>query len=67
LRRTKDTSEAWAKSFAVQRRPTDAPDLQAEWDASVLYWDKLENVHCFDVDAAEFMGQLLKRYKERHP
>jgi hypothetical protein len=57
----------YVKSFAVQRRPDDNPYHAAEWDASVLYWDRLENVHCFNIDAPGFMNELAKRYKSKFP
>jgi hypothetical protein len=59
--------QVWTKSFALQLRPHGSPDLEAEWKASVLYWDKLENVHCFDMDAAAFMQELARRYHARYP
>jgi hypothetical protein len=63
----KDVGADWTRSFAVQRRPQDKPVLAADWDASVLYWDQRETVHCFDVDAAEFMRELAARYRQAHP
>lgn len=50
------------KSFAIQRRPDD-PGLRAEWDQSLMYWSKKEEVYCFDVDALDFVEELLRRYK----
>jgi SIR2-like domain len=58
----------WIRSFAIQRRPDDE-SLAFDWDRSVVYWDKRENIRCFDVDALEFVAELAARYRSEqdHP
>jgi hypothetical protein len=50
----------WTRSFAVQRRPADPVDA-LDWEQSVMYWDRKENVHCIDVDAVQFVDELVQR------
>jgi hypothetical protein len=54
----------WAKSFAIQMRPIE-PALASDWESSVIYWDKRENVTCFNIDALAFVEELARRYRER--
>ena len=49
------------KSFAIQKRPLD-PGLASDWDLSVMYFEKHEELKCFNVDALEFMSELKTRY-----
>jgi NAD-dependent SIR2 family protein deacetylase len=53
----------WIRSFALQRKFDTSLTAAADWQQSVLYWDKKENVHCLDVDAIEFFEELLRRYR----
>jgi len=53
----------WIRSFAIQRRPHDE-SLAVDWDRSVVYWDRRENIRCFDVDALEFVTELASRYHD---
>jgi hypothetical protein len=50
--------QGYVRSFALQRRSTDA-----DWQQSLLYWDKKENVRCLDVDAIEFFEELVRRVR----
>jgi SIR2-like protein len=49
-------------SYAIQRRPKDS-GAASEWEKSVMYWDKVENLRCYDVDAQEFLGELVHHYE----
>ena len=51
-------------SFAIQRRPQQA-SLAAEWDQSVLHWDRREGLKCFDMDALLFAQELADRFQRR--
>lgn len=51
-----------SKSFAIQRRPVGDESMAADWEASVLYWDRREHVRCFDMDAVEFVTTLAEKY-----
>lgn len=55
----------WVRSFAIQQRFDNSADAVADWEQSVLYWDKKESVHCIDIDAIEFFNELLRRFHER--
>jgi hypothetical protein len=48
-------------SFAIQKRPAEQ-DLAVEWESSVMYWDKRENLKAFDMDAVEFVAELKRRF-----
>ena len=57
-----NTSGSDKYSFAIQKRP-DEHGLAKEWEACVMYWDKKENLRCFDMDALEFAVELGKQYQ----
>jgi hypothetical protein len=48
----------WIKSFALQRQFDTSTVAAADWQQSVLYWDKKENVRCLDIDAIPFVEEL---------
>ncbi len=48
-------------SFAIQKCPSEE-DMAKEWTSSVMYWEKRENLKCFDSDAVEFMAELKRRF-----
>lgn len=50
-----------ALSFAIQRMPQE-PGLAQEWEKTVMYWDKRENLSCYDMDAVGFVRELEQRY-----
>jgi|SRR5882672_724726 len=50
-------------SFAIQKCPTEM-GLAQEWETCVMYWDKRENLKCFDMDATEFATQLRQQYRK---
>lgn len=50
-------------SFAIQKRPNEQ-GLAKEWETCVMYWDKKENLRCFDMDAVEFAIELSDQYKK---
>lgn len=52
----------WVRSFALQRRFDTSVDAAADWQQSVLYWDRKENVHCLDLDAIGFFDELTQRF-----
>jgi hypothetical protein len=52
-------------SFAIQRCPTDQ-GLAEEWETCVMYWDRRENLRCFDMDAVEFAEELNEQYQKHH-
>src|SRR5882724_4690293 len=52
-------------SFAIQKCPTEE-GLAQEWETCVFYWDKRENLRCFDMDAVEFAEELSEQYKKHH-
>jgi hypothetical protein len=52
-------------SFAIQKCPSDQ-GLAEEWETCVMYWDKRENLRCFDMDAVEFAEQLRSAYQKYH-
>jgi NAD-dependent SIR2 family protein deacetylase len=54
----------WIRSFALHRRFDTSATAAADWQQSVLYWDRKENVHCLDLDAIDFLGELSRRYLE---
>lgn len=54
----------WTKSFAVQRKPSD-PRQAFDWDHTVWYLDRKDNIKCFDEDAHQFVAELEKRYGVR--
>ena len=58
-----NTSASDKYSFAIQKRP-DESGLAQEWEACVMYWDKKENLRCFDMDALEFAVELRKQYQK---
>ena len=47
-------------SYAIQRRPAE-PGAGTEWEKTVMYWDRVERLRCFDVDVYEFLEELLRR------
>jgi hypothetical protein len=53
------------RSFAIQKCP-DELGLAQEWETCVMYWDKKENLRCFDMDAIEFASELHKQYKKHY-
>jgi hypothetical protein len=57
----------WIRSFALQRQFDTSEFAAADWQQSVLYWDKKENVRCMDIDAIPFLEELTRRYRERYP
>jgi hypothetical protein len=54
----------WIKSFALQRQFDRSTVAAADWQQSVLYWDRKENVRCLDIDAIPFVEELVRRYRE---
>lgn len=50
------------RSFGIQRRPSE-DGLAREWEASIMYWEKRENLRVFDTDAVRFTSELEQRYK----
>ena len=54
----------WVRSFAVQRKMDKSDTTAADWQQSVLYWDRKENVHCLDWDAIEFFEELARRFQQ---
>lgn len=48
--------------FGIQRRPSE-DKLAREWEASIMYWEKTENLRVFDTDAVQFTSELEQRYK----
>lgn len=48
-------------SYAIQRRPNDV-GAASEWEKSVMYWDRYESLRCFDVDAPDFLQELVRRH-----
>lgn len=50
-------------SYAIQKCPTDQ-GLAQEWETCVIYWDRKENLRCFDMDAVEFAEELGNQYKK---
>jgi len=56
--------QGYIKSYAIQRRPTDE-GLAQEWDRTVIYWDKRENITCYDYEAREFLTMLGNLYNRR--
>jgi hypothetical protein len=56
-------SNNWIKSFAVQLRPK-SRKAASEWDSSVRYWDRRENITCVNTNASDFAFRLLTRYYE---
>jgi SIR2-like protein len=54
----------WIKSFALQRQFDTSTVAAADWQQSVLYWDKKENVRCLDIDAIPFVEELVRRCRE---
>lgn len=61
LRRRK-TGPPEIASYAIQRKPSEGAAAR-EWEKSVIYWDRQERVRCFDVDAAGFLEELVRRYE----
>jgi hypothetical protein len=51
----------WVKGFALQRQFDTSDAASADWQQSVMYWAKKENVNCLDVDAIEFVRELVTR------
>ena len=51
------------KYFAIQKRPKES-SYAKEWDASVIYWEKTEDLLCYNVDAAAFTTELRKRFEQ---
>jgi hypothetical protein len=51
----------WIRSFALQRQHDGSAAAAADWKQSVMYWDKKENVNCLDIDAIEFIRELVGR------
>ncbi len=51
----------WVRSFALQRQRDLSEVAVADWKQTVMYWDKKENVQCLDIDAIEFVRELVKR------
>jgi hypothetical protein len=52
-------------SFAIQKCP-DEQGLAQEWETCVMYWDKKENLRCFDMDAEEFASELQRQYRKHY-
>jgi NAD-dependent SIR2 family protein deacetylase len=52
----------WTTSFAIQRRPSDA-GFADDWENSVMYWNRKEQIECYDKDVLEFMSELGARYE----
>jgi hypothetical protein len=65
FRGQRPTASSDKYSFAIQRRPPDL-GLAQEWETCVMYWDKKENLRCFDMDAVEFATELCRQYKNYH-
>lgn len=49
-------------SFAIQRRPAE-PHSAQEWDESIMFLQRREQLECYDMDAAEFVEELKGRYE----
>lgn len=64
-KRRKSTEASDIACFAIQRRPKD-PDLAKEWETSVMYWYKQEDLRCFDVKAVDFVKELKDRYEAEY-
>ncbi len=63
LRGTKRSKDIdYVRSFALQRY-FEASEA-ADWNQSVMYWNRKENVHCMNVDAIGFFEELAKRFHE---
>jgi NAD-dependent SIR2 family protein deacetylase len=54
----------WIRSFALQRRFDTSAAAAADWQQSVLYWDRKENVHCLDLDVIGFFEDLVRRHHD---
>jgi hypothetical protein len=54
----------WIRSFALQRLFDTSAAAAADWQQSVLYWGRKENVHCLDLDAIGFFEELSRRHSD---
>lgn len=49
------------RSFAIQRGPND-PALTREWRETVMFFRNRESLDCYDMDAAQFVVELKRRF-----
>lgn len=54
----------FVRSFALNRAFDRTGPAAADWDQSVMYWNRKENVHLIDVDATDFFEDLARRLKQ---
>lgn len=52
----------WVRSFALHRRYDMSAAATADWEQSVMYWTKKENVNVLDTDAIAFVEELTAKY-----
>jgi hypothetical protein len=50
----------WVRSFALQFHTTASETEKADWEHTVMYWGRKENVRCVNTDAIEFVECLVK-------
>lgn len=60
IRSLRGKKKEWTRSFALQPLFDKSEIAKAEWNQSVMYWERMENVQVLDMEGINFAEELAR-------